>query len=57
MQQISHVLQASGMGEIDAASSLSFSFSRETTDEEIDRGTDIIQDCVNRLQKASKTLL
>lgn len=52
-QQIGLILAASGIEEGLAHSSLSFSLSRETTEEEIDRAIEIIIDCVMRLRKVS----
>ncbi len=50
-QQIGLVLTACGVEESLAHSALSFSLSRETTEEEIDRAIDIIGDSVQRLRK------
>lgn len=46
----SHVLKAIGLSDADAKSTLRFSFSTLTTDEEIDRAIEIIKKCVNSLR-------
>lgn len=55
-QQIGLVLMASGVEESLAHSSISFSLSRETTEEEIDQAITIIVDCANQLVKTSGNL-
>lgn len=55
-QQIGLVLAASGIEEILANSSLSFSLSRETTEDQVDRAVDIIASCVQHLRKISRQL-
>lgn len=52
-QQIGLVLAASGIEDVLAHSAVSFSLSRETTEEEIDRAVEIIVDCVKRLRRIS----
>lgn len=52
-QQIGLVLTACGVEESLAHSAVSFSLSRETTEEEIDRAVEIIVDCVKRLRRVS----
>lgn len=52
-QQIGLILTASGIDEALANSAISFSLSRETTEDEIDRAIEIIADSVQRLRKAS----
>lgn len=56
-QQIGLVLQASGVPETLAHTAVSFSLSRETKEEEIDRAIEIVADCVQRLRKVSKTFV
>lgn len=55
-QQIGLVLAASGVDKQLANSSLSFSLSRETTEDEIERAVSIITDTVKRLRKLSGKL-
>ncbi|MEI8366065.1 MAG: cysteine desulfurase family protein [Parachlamydiaceae bacterium] len=55
-QQIGLVLIASGVEESLAHSALSFSLSRETSEDEIDRAIEIIADCVSHLRKISSKL-
>lgn len=52
-QQIGLILMASGINETLAHSTLSFSFSRETTEDDVTRAIDIIKECVSRLRKVS----
>lgn len=52
-QQIGLILIASGIHETLAHSAISFSLSRETTEDEIDRTIEIVADCVQRLRKVS----
>lgn len=52
-QQIGLVLMASEVPETLAHSAISFSFSRETTEEEILKAVEIIKDCVMALRKVS----
>ena len=56
-QQIALILIASGVEELLAHSAVSFSLSRETTEDDIDRAVDIIADNVKRLRKVSSHLL
>lgn len=56
-QQIGYCLKACGISETLGNSAISFSLSRETTDEEIDRALEIISDCVKRLRKISQGTL
>lgn len=53
-QQIGLVLAASGVDPVLAHTALSFSLSRETTEDEIDRAIEIIADCVQHLSKISQ---
>lgn len=52
-QQIGLILMASGIAESIAHSALSFSLSRETSEEEIDRTIAIVAECVEMLRKIS----
>jgi|688.fasta_scaffold05464_5 cysteine desulfurase len=52
-QQIGLVLTASGFDETLASSALSFSLSRETTEDQIDRAIDIIVESAKKLHKIS----
>lgn len=52
-QQIGLVLMASGIDEILAKSAISFSLSRETTEDEIDRAIEVIIDSVKQLRGLS----
>jgi len=52
-QQIGLILAASGVPEAAAHSALSFSLSRETTEEEIDAAVKIIIEAVNQLKKSA----
>jgi len=54
-QQIGYVLKACGIPEIIGNTALSFSLSRETTDDDIDRAIEIVADCVKQLRKVSQT--
>lgn len=56
-QQISYLLQACGLSKTIATCALSFSLSRETTQEELDRALGIIEACYTKLRKASKNLV
>ena len=56
-QQIGLILMASHIEESLAHSALSFSLSRETTEDEIDRAVEIIVDSVTRLRKISHKLI
>ncbi len=53
-QQIGLILMATGVDEVTANSAVSFSLSRETTEEEIDRASEIIIETVTKLQKTSR---
>lgn len=53
-QQIGLILTASGIEEELANSAVSFSLSRETTEDEIDRAIDIIANCVKNLRLISQ---
>lgn len=53
-QQIGLVLAASGIDNILAHTAVSFSLSRETTEDEIDRAIEIVADCVQHLRKMSQ---
>jgi len=53
-QQLGLILAASGIDPILAHTALSFSLSRETTEDEIDRAIVIIAECVQHLRKISK---
>jgi cysteine desulfurase len=52
-QQIGLILNAAGIDEPIANAAISFSLSRETTEDEIDRATDIIVDCAKKLRQLS----
>jgi cysteine desulfurase len=52
-QQLKLVLSASGIEEKLAGSAVSFSLSRETTEDEIDRAIEIVGECVKHLRKIS----
>jgi len=52
-QQIGLVLAASGVEHSLAHSAISFSLSRETTEDQVDRAIEIIGECVDRLRKVS----
>lgn len=52
-QQIGLILMGSGIPEAEAHSAVSFSLSRETTEDQIDRAISIIVDCVSKLRKVS----
>lgn len=52
-QQIGLLLIASGVEEMIAHSALSFSLSRETTEDDIRHAVDIIAECVSKLKKVS----
>lgn len=56
-QQIGLILNASGIDPVLSHTALSFSLSRETTEEEIDRAITIIADVAKRLRKTSQYLL
>ncbi len=55
-QQIGLVLMASGVEETIAHTALSFSLSRETSEDEIDRALDIIVETAKRLRKISNKI-
>lgn len=55
-QQIGLILMASGIEETLAHSALSFSLSRETTEEEVDQAVGIIVECAKKLRKISYQL-
>lgn len=54
-QQIALILTASGVPEALAHSAISFSLSRETSDEEIDRASEIICETAKKLKKINGT--
>lgn len=56
-QQIGLVLMASNVEETLAHSAISFSLSRETTENEIQRAVEIIGECAHRLRKISSKLI
>lgn len=56
-QQIGLILIASGIEESLAHSAVSFSLSRETTEDEIDTAVEIVVDCANKLRAMSRQLL
>lgn len=56
-QQIGYLLEACGVDKALANCALSFSFSRETTEEEVNRALDIIEKCYHKLRKASERLI
>lgn len=55
-QQIGLILIASGIPEVLAHTALSFSLSRETTEDEIDRTIAIVTECAHKLRKLSTHL-
>ncbi len=55
-QQISLVLMGGGVPQNLANTAVSFSLSRDTSEEEIDRAIDIIADCVKQLRKMSYSI-
>lgn len=57
LQQIGYVLTALGIPEIEAASALSFSLSRETSDEEIERAILLIKNVFTKLTRAGGNLV
>lgn len=56
-QQIGLILEASGVDPLLAHSAISFSLSRETTEDEIDRAIPVIAGCVEKLQKVSRMII
>ena len=56
-QQIGLILEASGVEATLAHSAISFSLSRETTEDEIEHAIEMIADCVKRLRKISTKLM
>jgi cysteine desulfurase len=56
-QQIGLILMASGIEENDAHSAISFSLSRETTEEEIEQAVEIIVECAKKLRNISHQLI
>lgn len=56
-QQLGIILQTAGVDEILANSAISFSLSRETTEEEIDRAIDLIVDIAKKLRKITGVLM
>jgi cysteine desulfurase len=57
LQQIGLILAASGIEETIAHSAISFSLSRETTEEEIDMAIEVIADCAKKMRKISGVLV
>jgi cysteine desulfurase len=55
-QQIALVLGGAGIDPALAQSAISFSLSRETTEEEIDKAIEIIQECVKKLKQLSEAI-
>ncbi len=55
-QQIGYILKACGIPETVGHTAISFSLSRENTDEDIDRVLEIVSDCVKQLRKVSRGL-
>lgn len=53
LQQIGLVLAASGVDEVTAHSAISFSLSRETTEDDVLCAVDLIKECVSKLRKIS----
>lgn len=53
-QQIALILTASGIPETTAQSAVSFSLSRETTEDDIERATDIIVETASKLRRQSE---
>jgi cysteine desulfurase len=56
-QQIGLILAAAGIDAVLAHTAISFSLSRETTEDEIDRAIQLITDTAKRLRKTSQQLL
>ena len=56
-QQLGLILSASGIDPVLAHTAVSFSLSRETTEDEIDRAVSIIADCVLHLRKISYQIM
>ena len=52
-QQIGLILSASGIPQHEAQSAVSFAFSRETTEDQVDRAVAIIVECVAKLRRVS----
>lgn len=57
LQQIGYVLASLGLSEVDAASALSFSLSRETTDGQIERACALIKTVYTKLSRTSEHLV
>ncbi len=55
-QQIGLILASSGVDEVLAHSAISFSLSRETTEEQVMRAVEIIAECVKILRKTSQNI-
>lgn len=56
-QQIALILEACGVEDELAQTALSFSLSRDTTEEQVERAVDIIADAVKKLRKSSSKLM
>lgn len=56
-QQVALVLMGSGVDAIPAQGAISFSLSRETNEDEIDRAVNIVVEAANKLRKLSKDLV
>ncbi|MDB6081555.1 MAG: iscS [Chlamydiia bacterium] len=56
-QQIERVLEEAGIDHVTAQCALSFSLSKETQEDEVDRAVTIITDAAKRLRRLSKVLL
>jgi cysteine desulfurase len=56
-QQIGLILEASGIEPSLAHSAISFSLSRETTEEQIEKAIEIVLDCTQRLRKNSQAII
>lgn len=56
-QQLALILSASGVDSTSAHEALSFSLSRYTTEEEIDRAVDIVVECAKQLFKLSEKVI
>lgn len=57
LQHLVHILKGCGIGEPECHTGLSFGFSAQTTEEEIEKGAEIIVHTVGQLQKYSKHLI
>ncbi|MCB1080979.1 MAG: aminotransferase class V-fold PLP-dependent enzyme, partial [Chlamydiia bacterium] len=56
-QKLEHILRACGLDSLTAKSTLNFSLSRETTEEEIRRTIGIVVDCAQRCRTYSRKVM